>query len=94
MTETTTLWLLGTIIGVLTTIIGGMAVWIISHSRDCRDFRVQTAESLASILAKLDRVQKDIGDHDSGLRGAVHELSDKVMPFVLLSSMNLEQKQK
>lgn len=92
MSETSTLWLFGTIIGVLTTVIGGMAVWIISHSRDCRDFRVATAASLAAILAKLERMQQDIGDHDSGMRGDVHQLRNMVNPVVLYYQMEMERR--
>lgn len=94
MSEAATLWLFGAIIAALTTVISGMAGWIFVHSRDCRDFRVDTSASLSAILANLERVREDIGDHDSGMRGDIHDLRDKVMPFVLMQSMQMEQKQK
>jgi hypothetical protein len=92
MSEAAILWLFGTVIAVLTAIISGMAGWIFVHSRDCRDFRVNTAASLASILTKLDRVQNDIGDHNSGLRGQVHKLSSDITPYIVMAQMDMMKK--
>lgn len=43
--------------------------------------------------AKLDRIIQDIGDHDSGLRGQVHQLTDDISPYIVLAQMRLQRKQ-
>lgn len=83
MTESATLWLFGTVITVLGLVIGGIVGWIFAHSKDCLDFRVATAASLAAIVVKLDRVIDDIGDHESGLRGSVHKLRNDISPYMI-----------
>lgn len=92
MSEASILWLFGTIISVLLAVMAGMAGWIFHHSRDCRDFRVATAASLATILTKLERVQEDIGDHSSGLRGQVHKLASDISPYIIRSQIAMENR--
>jgi hypothetical protein len=87
MTETSILWLFGTVIGLQTAVIGGIVAAISQHSRDCRDFRATLAGSVADIKSKLDRVERDIGTHETGIRGQIHKLRGEITPFVVWAQM-------
>lgn len=87
MSETTILWLFGTVIGLQTSVIGALVLAAIQHSRDCRDFRAQIAGFIADIKAKLDRVERDIGTHETGLRGQLHRLSSEMTPIAVWAQM-------
>lgn len=75
MSEATILWLLGTVIGVQTLVIGWLTNVIWSHVRECRAFR----ESVAKISAQLERAIKDIGDHETGIIGQLHRYSKEIV---------------
>lgn len=83
MDTTVLLWLLGTIIGVQTIVLAGLTAAFLSHLKDCGNYRVSTAALLGEIKSNLSRVQRDIGDHDTGLRGQVHKLSSDITPYIL-----------
>lgn len=65
MNETILLWILGIFVTVIILICGAL----VQHIKECRDVRTLLAE----IGSDLKRVQADIGDHDSGMRGDLHE---------------------
>lgn len=44
----------------------GMFIW---HLFKCRDTRVD----IAAIRGSIERIQRDIGDHEHGMRGQLHE---------------------
>lgn len=83
MSEQAILWLFGTVITLQVSVLGGvvLAVW-------------KLAQTVAELSSRLMRVERDIGDHDSGMRGDIHALRDKVMPFVLMESLRQEQREK
>lgn len=74
MDQTTLLWLFGTLITLLTIVIGAIAAALWAHVGHCKD----VAGVVARIDTNLDRVMADIGSHETGLRGAVHEVSNRV----------------
>ena len=85
MSESAVLWLFGTIIDVQTLVLAAMGSAIWTHVRDCGRFRVEQARLLGEISADLKRVKEDIGDHDSGLRGQVHQLASDISPYIVRS---------
>lgn len=92
MDQTVLLWILTTTVGLLTAVIGGMIWMMISHAGDCRDYRVANATHNGSVDAKLERIIRDIGDHDSGMRGDIHDLRKQVTPFVIMAQAELERR--
>lgn len=83
MSESIVLWIFGTLIGILTLTIAGVFGWMISHGKHCSERHAEASREFGDIGAKLDRVIKDIGDHDSGLRGQVHDLAKDISPYVI-----------
>ncbi len=70
MNETILLWILGVLVMALASIAGLM--W--RHVEHCKAVH----ENLAEMRAELRRIQKDIGDHDQGMRGALHSHSSSI----------------
>lgn len=61
--------------------------WLLWHSSQCAAFH----ERVAKLEAENQRIKQDIGDHTSGLRGAVHDLRGMLSgPYVKLQ-MELER---
>lgn len=40
-------------------------------------------ERVAVVESKIERIEKDIGDHESGIRGWLHKLSNDVSPYII-----------
>ncbi len=83
MTESAILWLFGTLITILLFALGGLFAWMLSHTKHCSVWHVQASREFGSISTKLDRVILDIGDHDTGLRGQVHDLANRISPYLI-----------
>lgn len=47
---------------------GGLLAMFIVHLFKCRDTRVD----IAAIRGSIERIQRDIGDHEHGMRGQLH----------------------
>lgn len=47
----------------------------------------RTGEDIAVIKAMLTRIERDIGTHETGLRGQVHKLASDIAPYVVRSQM-------
>jgi len=72
----------------------GLLGFYIKHIIDCnrRDLtraieNLHISTTLATITESLRRVQLDIGDHGSGLRGQVHKLASDITPYVIREQM-------
>lgn len=76
MSEAVTLWILGSMLAVLM----GLAGALFFHVRECREIRA----ALASLTVQLSHLAKEIGDHDSGIRGQLHRLRGEVSPYILM----------
>ena len=83
MDQQVILWVLGVMITLLTVVIGALAQAMLTHTKDCRDFRITLAASNASVSTKLDRVIEDIGDHQTGLRGQMHKMAQDISPYII-----------
>jgi len=53
--------------------IGWLASLFVGHLRECRKIQADNATSIAMIIATLERIEREIGDHESGLRGRLHD---------------------
>lgn len=53
------------------------------HIREDTKVHQQTAVNSAVNAADIKRIKEDIGDHNSGIRGWLHELSSHVTPRAL-----------
>lgn len=74
MSQEVTLWIFGTLIGLLTVVIGAIAAALWAHVGHCKD----VASAVARIETSVARLSTDIGTHETGLRGAVHEVANRV----------------
>lgn len=79
MSETAILWILGSIITIQLVVIGSLFGLLISHMKECRDFR----ERVAAMQADLATVKHELGDHERGIRGEMHALVKAVSPEFL-----------
>lgn len=75
MSESTLLWLFGAIVTLQTTVIGAVvtALWV--HVGHCKTI----AATMARIEATVERVCIDIGTHETGLRGQVHDQQEALL---------------
>ena len=83
MSEATLLWIFGAVIALQTTVVGAIATALWVHVGHCKDM----AASQARIEANVERLTVDIGTHDTGLRGHVHETSNRVTEHGLKIAM-------
>ena len=83
MSETSTLWLFGTLISLLTITIGAIATALWAHVGHCKD----VASMVARMDARLERVAQDIGTHETGIRGAVHENANRITELSMKLSL-------
>jgi hypothetical protein len=73
------LWALGILIVIQIAVMGFIAKAIFEHVKECREFRAV----VSGMATDLKRVKEDIGTHDSGMRGDIHGLRNRVMPVVM-----------
>lgn len=67
--------LLVSILGLQLIIVG----WLLYHSSQCSAFH----ERVASIEAQVVSMKKEIGDHETGLRGSLHDLRNQMSPVYM-----------
>lgn len=68
MSEAAILWLFGTLIGLVSLVLCGIAKLLIDHIRDCRDVHAKLAE----ISIDVKHVKDELGDREKGIRGLLH----------------------
>jgi hypothetical protein len=73
------LWALGLLIVIQTTVMGFIAKAMFDHIKECREFRAE----VSGIATDMKRVKEDIGTHETGMRGSIHDLRNRVTPVVL-----------
>jgi hypothetical protein len=79
MSETSTLWLFGTLITLLTLVIGAIAAALWAHVGHCKEI----SAAVARMEERMDRIAIDVGTHETGLRGAVHETANRVTELAM-----------
>lgn len=74
MSESAVLWLFGTVIGVIGLILAGIwgALW--GHITHCKD----VASDVSMLKTNMMRVMEDIGTHETGLRGSLHQIANRL----------------
>lgn len=87
MSEAAVLWIVGTLV----TVVLGLGGLLLSHFRDCRDFRVKLSADIATLQGDVSRVMRDIGDHESGLRGGMHDLRNRMTPLAIWAEREMEK---
>ena len=78
------------VLGILIAAQAGLLTFYIHHIIACnRRDNIRAQENLhintqlASINESLRRVQVDIGNHETGLRGQVHKLASDISPYII-----------
>lgn len=85
MSESVLIWLFAgayALIGVLFAL-----VW--QHVIRCKG----VGEDIAVIKQIVADTKKEIGDHDTGLRGSIHKLARDISPYVILAQHKLERRE-
>jgi hypothetical protein len=75
VSDTLLLWLLG---GAFAMNAVQFKLWW-DHARECRDYRSR----IATMEADLKTVVHEIGDHETGIRGSVHQLIKQISPMYI-----------
>ncbi len=86
MDSTVLLWILG---GQFAMIAGLAGLWW-GHIKDCRARAAQDAV----MRSDIDRLLHEVGDHETGIRGALHKLRDDLSPFALWVQMEMQRREK
>lgn len=79
MSETLQIWLFAGAFGMIGVL---FALWW-HHASTCG----RTSEDIAVIKGMLGRIERDIGTHETGLRGQVHKLASDISPYIVRSQM-------
>lgn len=94
MTETIQIWLFAGSFG----LIGVLFTLWWHHALMCKGLSQFTSKDVeaisrdvAVIRSILERVQEDIGTHDTGMRGDIHKLRQEVTPFVIEAQIRQRQ---
>lgn len=67
-------------------LLGILKLWW-DHIRECR---ARIAEA-AVMRADINRLMHEVGDHETGLRGAMHALRNEISPFVIWAERKMEK---
>lgn len=59
--------------------IGWLAKLIVDHLRECRKIQADAATTHAMLIATLERIEREIGDHETGLRGRLHDQQNALL---------------
>jgi hypothetical protein len=65
--------------GIVITLQLALLGWFIYHSSQCSAFH----ERVAKLEADSAAMKAEIGDHENGLRGSMHELRNTISPMYL-----------
>lgn len=79
------LWALGLLVVILTAVLGFLAKAQWAHITECRVFRAE----FATVKEKVAAIEREIGDHESGIRGSIHDLRNQVSPFAIWAQMQM-----
>ena len=79
----TLLGAVGSLLATLGTVVAIALRWIIAAMRDHSKEDVQRAERLAVAERDIKRMDAEIGDRRSGIRGWLHELANDISPYII-----------
>lgn len=66
-------------IGIVITLLVALLGLLLNHISQCSKFH----ERMATMESEMQDVKREIGDHDSGLRGNMHRLRNEITPLML-----------
>jgi hypothetical protein len=75
MDDVTLRWIIG---GQIAVNVAFAKLWW-DHAKECRERRAEQA----SMQTTLETIRHEIGDHETGLRGSVHDLRNQISPMYL-----------
>jgi hypothetical protein len=80
-------WAIGVLVMIQTAVIGFIGSRLWSHVVECRG----AGEKVAAMWADVERMKRDIGTHDEGMRGAIHRIATHLTEIDMRLSL-LERK--
>jgi hypothetical protein len=86
MSDTVLLWVLG---GQLAMIVGLFKLWW-DHVKECR----ARAANDAVMRSDIDRLLKEVGDREHGMRAAMHKLREDLSPFAVYVQLEMQRRGK
>lgn len=84
MDQSLLMWLFGGAFGGIVT----LALLFLAHIKECR----VTRAAIATLTTQNTQMLKEIGDHETGMRGSIHKLRNDVMPMVLWVQQEQERR--
>jgi hypothetical protein len=83
MDKEVVLWMFSILVTINSGIVGVLFLMLWGHIRECRTAGESRSAALAELKTQQNRILQDIGTHDTGLRGDVHDLRNLVTPLAL-----------
>lgn len=93
MSESVILGILSLLVMVLLAAIGGLYKAQVAHDKDCRDWRTAQSATTAMLQEQVRQLEAEVGDHDNGIRGSLHELRNQISPMMLYYQLLKERRQ-
>lgn len=95
MSEALQIWLFAGAFG----LIAASYIWQWQHRSDCERKRIENverwakeSERLAKVEAGINQLLAEVGDHEHGIRGAMHKLRDELSPFAVWVQMQMDKR--
>lgn len=92
MSESAILWIFGILVTINSGIVGVLFLMLWGHIRDCRKSGDERAGMLATLQAQQNTILREIGDHETGLRGSLHQLRNEVFQSIIRADAERERK--
>lgn len=84
-------WAIGILVTIQLVVTGFLANWLRAHIEEWNEAQQTSGEKLARIGADVERMKEDIGTHDTGMRGHIHEIA-KIVQEHELTILDLRRK--
>ncbi len=94
MSESVILWIFGILVTINSGIVGVLFLMLWGHIGECRRSGEVRAGALAALKTQQERIVRDIGDHETGIRGDIHRLRGELSPFVVYAQMEMARREK
>jgi hypothetical protein len=94
MSESVILWIFGILVTINSGIVGVLFLMLWGHIRDCRLAGEARAGALAALKSQQERLIHEVGDHETGLRGAMHKLREDLSPFAVWVQLEMQKRER
>lgn len=88
MTDNVPVWVVMLLLGALGTLLSIGIYMIVGHFRDDQS----RAERLAVVESDVKHIKEEIGDHNTGIRGWLHKLTNDISPYIIRSQHDRRDK--